>query len=335
MPATLAIVLPLVVAAVFIASAIAKLRSPDDLAGWVEVGVPQVLRKQWLVRFHPWGELLLGIALAVFGGIIGLLAAIVAVTVLAAYLWLVVRVHRRAEAASCACFGARRPVTRVTIVRNIWLLIVATGAAAVIWVNPLWGGALVAAATDGGWIIGLAIAAVTAGVILWPDGGTEPPTIESHETGGEADELDYLRRRTPAVPVTLADGSVISLRELASRRPILLLAVSELCGSCTPVIESAPEWRALLPEIDVRFLLTRLPGVSRLTEFDEPQSLHDPDGYVRASIQDWPTPTAVLLGADGLLAGGPVSGDRAVAEFVLDVYETLHGQRPATVDRQA
>ena len=69
---------------------------------------------------------------------------------LAVYLWLVVRLRRRDDDASCACFGARRPVTRLTVVRNVWLLIVAGGAAALIGANPLWGGALAAAAADSG-----------------------------------------------------------------------------------------------------------------------------------------------------------------------------------------
>jgi len=35
------------------------------------------------------------------------------------------------------------------------------------------------------------------------------------------------------------------------------------------------------------------------------------------------TPSAVLLGADGYLAGGPVAGEDAVAEFVEDVLSVL------------
>ena len=50
----LAIVAPFVMAAVLIASAIGKLRHPDDLAGWSEIGVPKPLRKEWIRRAHPW-----------------------------------------------------------------------------------------------------------------------------------------------------------------------------------------------------------------------------------------------------------------------------------------
>ena len=59
-----------------VASAVGKLRRPDDLAGWAELGVPAAFRRDWLLRLHPWGELALGLALAVLGGALGLLAAL-------------------------------------------------------------------------------------------------------------------------------------------------------------------------------------------------------------------------------------------------------------------
>lgn len=327
MPGALAVTLPLIIAAVLVSSAIAKLRNPDDVSGWAEMGVPRVFRRRWLVALHPWAEAALGVALALLGGLLGLMAGMASVVLMGAYLLLVIRVRRTAEGATCACFGARRPVTAVTIARNAWLLIVAVACVAVIWTNPLWGGALAAGFSVASWVMATAIAAVTTAVILWPDskGSAESAGAPALSAGNpDAEELDYIRVRTPSVPVILGDGSTANLRELAARKPILLLAVSEMCGSCTPVIESVPKWRSLLPEVDVRFLLALPPEVSRLTEATEPQSLHDTQDYVRGSIEDWPTPTALLLGADGLLAGGPVSGDRAVAQFIHDIHESLH-----------
>ena len=40
------------------------------------------------------------------------------------------------------------------------------------------------------------------------------------------------------------------------------------------------------------------------------------------------TPTAVLLGIDGLLAGGPVVGYLPITEFISDINESLHRSRP-------
>lgn len=355
----LGIALPFVLAGVFVASGVAKLRTPDDLAGWRELGVPKALRRQWLVAVHPWGELALGAALLLLGGALGLVAALVAVVLMAAYLVLVVRARRETPDASCACFGERRRITGVTVVRNIWLTALAVATASVIWTTPLWGGAIAAVGPQWGWIVALAAAAVTTGVVLWPDAaapatspggggsagasavlGLEPGAV-AESVGGSAaavpaalpagapragvaaDEGEYVRMRTPAVPVTLADGTTVSLRDLTVQRPLLLLAVSEGCGSCTPVIENLGQWRTLLPELDIRFLLGVDPPGSRLTSTDEPQTLHDTHGYVRGSIADWPTPSAVLLGVDGMLAGGPESGADAVAAFVHDIRASL------------
>ncbi|GAA1469091.1 MauE/DoxX family redox-associated membrane protein [Microbacterium thalassium] len=332
MPGPLSIALPLVLAAVLIASAIAKLRHPDDVAGWAELGVPAVFQRAFLVRLHPWGELVLAAALVLLGGVLGAFAALAAAALMAAYLWLIVRAYRRAGDASCACFGERSTVTLATVVRNAWLLLIAAASVAVIWSNPIFGGAVTAlGGEDWLWLIAVAVAAATAILVVWSDaaGRTETPIAapEPARAGGE-DDLEYIRIRTPAVPVTLADGTVENLRTLASRKPILVLAVSPVCGSCTPVIEKASDWRPILPEVDIRMLSELPPGNHAATDHSEPQSLHDEGGYLRQSIGDWGTPTALLLGADGLLAGGPVTGFTAIEEFIGDVYENLHGSRP-------
>lgn len=330
MPVALAVTLPLVLAAVLIASGIAKLRHPDDLAGWTQMGVPARLRRPWLLSVHPWAEVALGTALAVLGGVLGLLAALIGLALMVAYLVMVARVVSGKEDASCSCFGTRKSVTRVTVWRNAWLTLVAAGAVAVIWVLPLWGGTFAVGAWW--WMLGLAVAAATVAFVMWPE--PERPTAPASSASAvpAADgELDYMRTRTPAVPVTLADGDVISLRQLTASKPLLLLAVSETCGSCDGVIARIEEWRDRLPEVDIRFLLQAPPESSRLTSDAEPQTLHDVHGYVRESIAQWPTPTAVLFGTDGMLAGGPVSGDEQIAGFVDDMDDALHGGVEATL----
>lgn len=320
------LVLPLIMAGVLLASGIAKLRRPDDLAGWAELGVPVALRRQWLVRLHPWSEIALAVALIVLGGVLGVLAGLVAVLLMVAYLGLVTRALRTAPDASCSCFGTRRPVTRLTVARNVWLSLVAAATTAVIWATPLWGGALagIGAAAAWGWIAMIGAAVLTAIVIVWPD--SAPSVVADGSVmamDGSVEELDYIRVRTPAVPVTRADGTVVNLRHLAASRPMLLLSVSPSCAACAPVIENAPTWRRLLPELEIRFLFRAAPDNASLKELDEPQSLHDPGGYVRESIGPWSTPAAVLLGADGFLAGGPVTGADAIQEFVEDIRASL------------
>lgn len=395
---------PFILAAVLIASGVAKLRHPDDLDGWRELGVPAALRRTWLLKLHPWGEIALAVALLVFGGVLGLLAALAAVALMVVYLVLVWRVLRQPEDASCACFGEQKPVTTGTVVRNAWLTLIAVVAASVIWALPLLGGAIAAAGPVWGWVFGAAVAAATAVLIVrgeQPTAGSEitvEPSLKvpvtaavprssavdraaheeapaqdsapdqvtqefrldlagtEEETGissqymvdliadmearaafsdlfsdaapapaaaEPADPDDYVRTRTPAVPVALGDGTPVNLRALSMMRPLLLLAVSDTCGSCAPVIEAADAWRARLPEVGLHLLLTSEPGASRLTSAQEPLTLHDPHGYVRGSIADWQTPSAVLLGGDGLLAGGPVTGFAEISAFIDDIEASL------------
>ncbi|WP_298745128.1 MauE/DoxX family redox-associated membrane protein [uncultured Microbacterium sp.] len=336
MHSVLVVALPLTMAAVLVASGIAKLRNPDDVAGWREMGVPAALQRPWLVRIHPWAEIVLGLTVAALGGWLGVISALIAVTLMVAYLAMVARVVSRKMDASCACFGTRKRVTAVTVWRNAWLSLVAAGAVAVIWSLPLWGGALAATAWE--WVLALAVASVTVAFVMWPEADAhlasaapaEPAFVVTPRTYGDStgestgDELEYIRQRTPAVPVTLGGGETATLRELTTSGPVLLLAVSETCGACVEVISRVDEWRERLPEVNVRFLLMTAPGEGALTSATEPQTLHDVNGYVRSSIDDWPTPSAVLLGADGLLAGGPVSGDIAIADFIDDIDAALH-----------
>ncbi|MFC9917118.1 MauE/DoxX family redox-associated membrane protein [Agromyces binzhouensis] len=334
MPTALIAAPALILAAVMIASAVGKLRRPDDLAGWAALGVPAVFRREWLLRLHPWGELLLGLALALLGGLLGVLAALASAVLMAAYTWLIGRAlanAREGDEATCACFGESAPVTRVTLLRNAWLLFLSVVAASTIWAAPLVGGALLALGPEWSWLVALAAAAFTTALIVWREPGPQDvaaipaPSAAPESADGE---LDYVRTRTPAIPVVLGDGTPANLRKLSRTRPILLLALSETCAPCLAVVERVPEFRALLPELDVRLLLAPGPEESKLTEVTHPQSLHDWDSNVRASIADWGTPAAVLLGVDGLLAGGPAQGEAAVVSFVGDIYESLHGERP-------
>lgn len=323
MPAALIALPALLLAAVLIVSGIAKLRRPDDLSGWADMGVPAPLRRAWMLRLHPWAEIAVGIVLAAFGGLPGEIAAVAALALMVAYLVMVVRVLRAGSDASCACFGAPRRVTRVTAVRNGWYVLLALAAAATAWTAPPISGAV--AVTGWAGMLGLAAAGITVALTMW-QAPADPATSEASASGD--DLLDYLRSPTPAVPLLRADGEQVNLRELTSTQPLLLLAVRAGCGSCEQVLASVPQWRALLPGVPIRLLLREEPDSSTATETADPQSLHDPHHYAYDSLGIRTTPSAVLLGADGMLAGGPVAGTAAITEFISDVYESLHGERP-------
>lgn len=323
MPLAVSILVPLIVGFVLLLSGWLKLRQPDDPSGWQRLGVPGFLRRPLLVRAHPWGELVLGVAVLTLGGWLAVGAAFTTLTLMLAYTVLIWRALRQPDPGECACFGAPTQVSRAMLWRNLWLVLLAVVGVVVAWSSPV-GGPLWRIAESGGeaawWVLMAAAAALTTVLVLPQEPGRAQDVTESADDGGE---LDYLRVRTPAVPVTLADGSSATLRELSASKAMLLVAVSETCGSCAPVIAAVPSWRELLPELDLRLLVGKEPAESTLTSFGEPQSLHDPAQYVRQSLGYWGIPSAMLLGADGMLAGGPVSGEDAIRTFIAEIHEQL------------
>lgn len=312
-----------IIAGVLLASGVAKLRHPADESEWEQLGLPRWLQRSPLIRLHPYAEIALAVAVLILGSFLGLAAGIIAVVLFAFYLGLIIQAHRTVPDASCACFGESRPITQKTIVRNVWMLVLAVATAATTWATPLIGGPLREASQE--WLILPALAAAV--ITVWLSVESGPATsraLQPDPQFADADPLDYHRVRTPAVPVTLGDGTTASLRTLAAQQPLLLLAVSETCASCVPVSESVSSWREQLPELSIRYLVGRAPENSELTESSGDQSLHDPEHLISASIEDWRTPTAVLFGADGMLAGGPVTGAPQIEESIRDIEAELH-----------
>ena len=322
MPEALSITAPFLIAAVLVWSAVGKLRDPGvAAAGFAALRVPSALSRPWVVRSHPYVELALAVLLVLGPGWLGTLGAVGSLALMLVYLVLVVRAVRAGEDVDCACFGSWGPgrVTRGTVWRNAWLVLLA---ALSVWAASD-GQSLVSrvADADGGWwVLALSGALLTAGLVLLPETGRSAAAPD-HEPVGDAD--DYVRMRTPAVPVTLGDGSTCTLRELAATRAQLLLFVSKGCGSCTDVIAAAPQWRERVPQIDVRLVVRAAPESSGLTSTDEPQTVHDVNSWASDSFGTRGTPSAVLLGVDGHLAGGPVAGSEAVAELVADIEQQL------------
>lgn len=311
-----------------VVSAVGKLRSPSASAqAFRNLRVPAPLSGRLVVEALPYVELVLAVGLVVVGGGPGSVMAVAALALFTAYLLLVTRALGFDEDVDCACFGAFAPgrITGRTLLRNAWL--VAVGAAAV--AASLHGESVATRLTGGQtpwwWLVGSLAAAATVLLVLGPAGDAQPSSAQAYAS---VDEGDYVRARTPALPVTLGDGSRTTLRALSADRPQLLVHVSEICGSCMEVIEAMPGWRERLPAVDVRLVLGAAPGSSALTAVAEPLSVHDPEGLVAHSFDMLATPSAVLLGADGLLAGGPVVGSYAVPDFVEQIMRELAELHP-------
>lgn len=325
-PTAISVTAPLILATVFVVSAVGKLRAPDRAReAFTAMGVPRWLDQPAVARAHPWVEILLAIMLVVAPGPLAVIAAAAALVLMLVYVALVVRALRGPVDVDCACFGSLGSdrITQLTVWRNVWL----SGLAGLV----LWSGfdgrsvvtRLSALDAPSNWWLAAALGtAVTVGLVLSTGTGTGSKA-GNDGPGGDVEPEDYVRTRTPAVPITLPDGSTTDLRRLSAQRAQLLLYVSEGCGSCRDIIASAPQWHSSMPQIDIRLVVGLAPEASSFGSTSSVLTAHDPDRLVRESFGLSGLPSAILLGADGMLAGGPITGRAAVEEFVADIQHEL------------
>lgn len=314
-----AVLVALTLAAVLATSGAAKLR--DRVAtrdAFDALRVPGVVPKDAAAASLPWGELALAALLLLAPAPLLALVAVAVLVLMLAYTVLIARALGFDEPVTCSCFGSlgRHDVDRTTLARNLLLTLLA---AALTWF-AFAGGSVPAAAVDldtGEWWALLAAAAAAAVAVLVvgapsPSGG--PP---------EGALLDYERQAIPYGVLALPDGRTSSLVELASTQARLLVVLSPGCGPCVRTAERADDWAArLAPAVGV---LAVYPDVASAAAPQHAPELatSEPDLNLRRVFSISSTPAAVLLGADGYLAGGPVAGEDAVAEFVEDVLSVL------------
>lgn len=156
------------------------------------------------------------------------------------------------------------------------------------------------------------------------NGGPKPETDEpATEPEGEPEPLDYIRRPIPQGVVLDSSGAPTTLTKLASQQAQLIVGIDCLCSDARSAMASLEEWQARLPILGVRLLVpfTLQPGT--LTSAQHKIALYDHEGLVSKQLQLKGAASAVLLGADGLLAGGPVTGFGEVEAFVADIAEQL------------
>lgn len=146
----------------------------------------------------------------------------------------------------------------------------------------------------------------------------------------EEDELDYLRTPIPPGLLRDADGELVPLRSFTAGRAVLLIWVNPGCGPCERILTALPAWRERLdPLVAVHMVLPRpLAGIAQPDlERLGPGPMEDVHSTLAETLSMRGTPTAVLLGADGMLAGGPVAGGGEVSDFVEEIIEQLDAAR--------
>lgn len=319
---------PLLLAILLAVSGAAKLRHPEEThSAFVQLRVPQLLTSSGAPRLLPWAEIALAVALVLVPAPFALVVAVLTLLLLLVYLLVIVRALGFGYPVTCSCFGrlGMGEVTRRTAVRNALLVVVGLLA---VWSATAPGSVLTrlvdAPATAWAW---LGLVTLTVAVVVVTFGGTKGGPLASPETapGGEDDlvEVDYARQPMPYAALVDEDGRSRPLTDLVSGGAVLLVFISPGCAPCARAIEQIPEWDDSLGPVRVR-AVTSLPLETALQQVPDLSGrlLQDPQATLMR-IFGVGTPGAVLLGGDGLLAGGPVRGTHDVADFIVDVRTEL------------
>ena len=283
--------------------------------------VPRVVPKDAAANALPWVEIALALLLLISPS-----GWLVPVTLALALLMLAYAVAgrpgtelRRAGDVLVLRPPGRHDVNRTMLARNVLLVGLA---AAAVWFAAEGGSAPAAFAdldSDGWWSLGAtaASAAVAVLVVGVPPG---PDRVADEEL------LDYDRRPIPYGVLALADGRTATLAELAATQARLLVVLNPACGPCIRIAERLDGWAAeLTPAVGVVAIYPTAESASGAVEHDPELATWEPERNVRR-VFSVGTPAAILLGADGFLAGGPVAGERAVAGFVADVLAEVSAQ---------
>lgn len=322
------VVPPLLLVLLLAVSAVAKIREPADTAKvFSQLQLPVGLNHWHVPRLLPYGELVLAAALVLAPAGWYLAAATVALLLFVAYLAVVIRGVRLPYPLTCGCFGRLGLgwITRRTVWRNAWLVVVAL----VTWADAWRGDDVLRRLGDldgSWWWLAMALLAmVVAGVIVHNE-TQAGPDITVAEAVDDPQDDEYPRIPIPYALLDGPDGprSVWQLSDAAAR---LLVFCNPADPGTAGLDEQVARWAADLPAVEVHVVG---PSTWDRLGHDHPTLagfvLGDVDGALRDRLQV-ATPGAVILGTDRLLAGGPVEGFDEIEELVAEAARLLRAHQ--------
>jgi hypothetical protein len=329
---------PLVLAAVLGLSAVTKWGRGNSLHDIIRnLYLPAWVLPSWLAPAIPAVEVALALGLLAPWRPVFAVAAVGTTALMVAYWGLIARGLTLTPRPTCGCFGrvGDHRISGRTLLRNTLLVAAAVASVAVAAsAGTAW--SLMGDGARGDWLwLALAIlaCAVTGLVVARSDVpaqpmGTDPVPVAA--TPPSEDDDDYVRRPTPTALLHAPDSGPITLHELSASKAQLLVFVNCYCASTREAAEAIGDWQARLAAVDVRLVFS-VPIPRRTPYSLPPGTLLDHAGIATAALGLRSSPCAVLLGADGALAGGPVSGMQDIRMFVDDIEESL-SEVPMDVD---
>lgn len=343
-------------ALLLLASGVAKLltRKTDDSALNV-MALPALVDTRATRTALPWVEILLALALVLSSGIVLWAATAATVVLFAAFTVFVSIGVRQGDPASCGCFGSwsRAPMSWRTIVRNLVFVALATIAFLAASTGSYPGPALPLP-----WwtVVAAAVPLVVIGVIVWAERGAPTqqglraaqlstlaplpqylnsrettsrpstaevvdPAVTTHPGDAAVEEDNDVRLPIPLGWAVDGKGQRVSLRIMAHSQARALFYVGPECDPCLTVIHRLRNIPHALGPVALHTVVSHEDVLRALPESLRPNALVDPDRSLAGSLGMVSTPWAVVLGADGLLAGGPVAGGPAVGRLLNELLE--------------
>ena len=327
------------------ASGIAKAKDPSStVEGILNLGLDSVAPLKLTPAVLPWAELVLAAGLLFAPGPLFPVFAIASCALMVFYLVVIARALATGRTEGCNCFGKKSaaPVSRYTLIRNIALTVAGILTVVASFVG---GKALVyelVGLNGSGWLwaVGAGLIALTLWAIQRGESLAEPaPDIPEVVLPSAADESeDYVRVPIPYASIYTTDGRVTTLRDMSRVQARVLFFASPTCGSCTPILKTIPRWQKLLPQLGLHPVFSseeKIHQAHKLEKLDEGvEALVDPK---HAAMHNFGrgTPMAVILGSDGMLAGGPVAGTSDVKQLMDDLLVEFGAVKDPNAPKEA
>ena len=349
---------PLTLVAVLALSGLAKMSDPRSTHSMMRLlRLPAPVASEGVARLVPWAELAIAALLLTPWRWTFAVGALAAVLLFLTFWVIIARAMTFDPRPTCGCFGrvGDHRINGRTVARNTILVALALVTAALALQGRSATGLLAGFGT-GDWLwllLAVALAAVAVFVLggPGPSGGLtrrqqrdldrqrreqEARRSAAAGPGDEPEELDYMRRPVPRGVLLSRDDEAVELQHLPRARAQLLVLVNCWCGPTHAALERLPRWREQLPELDVQMVFGPRPFGATAVPDALPGIWWDPGHRVYEALEVGASPGAVLLGADGLTAGGPVNGIEEIETFVSDIAAQLEEARAqATQDGAA
>ncbi|SDZ39602.1 MauE/DoxX family redox-associated membrane protein [Herbiconiux ginsengi] len=303
-------VFPLLTAVPLLVAGVAKFRDVADTRETLRrFGFPGVVVPVAAVLV-PVAEVVVALVLLLGGPPIFVVGGVGAVVLTGGFCFVVVRALLRGDDFDCGCFGrwGRTRITPLLAVRNAALLLIAV-ATVVVGVGGFPGvPVVVSGVTASGALWALALLAGMVLTALFMAAATSSPRTEpAGPTPAQGNAADS--------EVVTADGRVVRVRDLAVRRPHVLVFVQPGCASCETILDQLAT--SLLDDSDVRIAVSGARAVFEAARPElAPLALYAVQS-TRAALGIHRTPAAVTVGLNGVL-GAPVAGAAAVTRLLAD-----------------